>query len=129
MEEEKKKTTFLFVVLTYLLVFLLEFRSRELIRCGIKFFIQWVPTMHTFDRPRYPKNKKYLKNVMMTFSLCFYSNFNQESSLDAELNSAPKKYPLCILLTHLATPKTRNTWKNVMMMSSSHFFRYCLFLG
>ena len=28
-----------------------------------------------------------------------------------------------------STPKTRNTWKNVMMMSSSHFFRYFLFWG
>ena len=27
-----------------------------------------------------------------------------------------------------STPKTRNNWKNVMMMSSSHFFKYFLFL-
>ena len=39
------------------------------------------------------------------------------------------EYPLGILLTDPATPKTRNTWKNVMMMSSLHFFRYFLFLG
>ena len=61
-------------------------------------------------------------------SLCFYSNFDRESSLDAEFDSASNEYPHCILLTDLATPKTRNTWKNVMMMSSSHFFRY-FFLG
>ena len=61
MEEENKKNTFLFVFLTYLPMFLLKFRSGKLIGCGIKFRIQRVPTRHTFDRPRYPKNKKYLK--------------------------------------------------------------------
>ena len=75
MEEEKKKTTFVFVFLTYLLMFLLKFRSGELIGCGIKFCIQWVPSRHTFDEPRYPKNKKYLKNVMMTSSSCFFRYF------------------------------------------------------
>ena len=61
MEEEKKKTTFLFVFLTYLPVFLLNFRSGELVGCRNKFYIQRVPTWHTFDGPRNPKNKKYLK--------------------------------------------------------------------
>ena len=56
-----KKTTFLFVFLTYLHVFLLKFRSGELVGCGIKFHIQRVPTQHTFDGPLYPQNKKYLK--------------------------------------------------------------------
>ena len=49
-------------------------------------------------------------------SLCFYSNFDQESSLDAELNSSSNVYPLDILLTGPATPKTRNTWKSVMIL-------------
>ena len=44
-------------------------------------------------------------------SLCFYSNFDKESSLDAESNSASNEYPHRILLTAPATPKTRNTWK------------------
>ena len=57
----KRKLLFLFVFLTYLILFLLKFRLGELIRCGIWFLIQQVPTLHTFDRPRYPKNKKYLK--------------------------------------------------------------------
>ena len=74
MEEEKKKTTFLFVFLTYLPVFLLKFRSGELVGCVIKFYIQWVPTRHTFHVPC-PKNKKYLKNVMMTSSSHFFRNF------------------------------------------------------
>ena len=60
-----KKTTFLFVFLTYLSVFLLKFRSGELVGWGIKFRIQRVPTRYTFDGPRHPKNKKYLKNVMI----------------------------------------------------------------
>ena len=61
MEEEKKKTTFLFIFSTYLPVFLFKFQLGELIGCIIKFRIQWVPTRHTFDGPRYPKNNKYLK--------------------------------------------------------------------
>ena len=61
----KKKTTFVFVFSTYLPVFLLKFGSRELVGCGIWFRIQRVPTLHTFDKPCYPKKKKYLKNVMM----------------------------------------------------------------
>ena len=58
LEEEKKKTTFFFVFPTYLPVFLLKFRLRELIGCEIKFHIRRVPTRHTFDGPGYPKNKK-----------------------------------------------------------------------
>ena len=61
----------MFVFLTYLPVFLLKFRSGELIGCGIKFRIQRVPTRHTFDGPRYPKNKKYLKNGMLMSSFHF----------------------------------------------------------
>ena len=61
----------MFVFSTYLLMFLLNFQSRELVGCGIEFHIQRVPTRHTFDGPRYPKNKKYPKNVMMTSSSCF----------------------------------------------------------
>ena len=55
------KLLFLFVFLTSLRVFLLKFRSGELVGCGIKFCIQRVSTRHTFDGPRYPKNKKSLK--------------------------------------------------------------------
>ena len=42
-------------------MFLLKFRSRELVGCIIWFCIQQVPTLHTFDRPCYPKNKKHLE--------------------------------------------------------------------
>ena len=66
-----KKLLFFFVFLTYLPVFLLKFRSGELVGCGIKFRIQWLPTQHTFDGLRYPKNQKYLKkrdvDVIITF--------------------------------------------------------------
>ena len=44
-------------------------------------------------------------------SLCSCSNLDQGISLDAELNSASNEYPLGILLTDPATPKTRNTLK------------------
>ena len=60
-----KKTTFLFVFLTYLPVFLLKFRLGELLGCEIKFCIQRVPTWHIFYGPRYPKNKKYLKKTWL----------------------------------------------------------------
>ena len=49
--------------------------------------------------------------------LCFYSNFDRESSLDAELNSASNEYPLGILLTDPTTQKTRipeKTWWCIM---------------
>ena len=51
----------MFVFSTYIPVFLLKFQSGELVGCEIWFRIQRVPTLHTFDRPRYPKNNKYLK--------------------------------------------------------------------
>ena len=43
-------------------------------------------------------------------SPCFYSNFDRERLLDAELNSTSNEYPLSILLMDPYTPKTRNTW-------------------
>ena len=51
----------MFVFLTYLPVFSLKFRLGEIVGWRIKFRIQRVPMLHTFDGPRYPKNKKYLK--------------------------------------------------------------------
>ena len=62
-------------------------------------------------------------------SPCFYSNFYQERSLDVEINYTSNKCPLGILLMNPATPKTRNNWKNVMMMSSSCFSRISCFWG
>ena len=56
-----KKLLFLFLFSTYLPVFLLKFWAREILGCRIKFHIQLVPTSDTFNGPRYPKNKKYLK--------------------------------------------------------------------
>ena len=71
MEEERKKLLFVFVFSTYLPVFLLKFRSRELVGCGIWFCIQRVPTLHTFDGPHYPKKRNTWKNMMMTSSSHF----------------------------------------------------------
>ena len=103
MEEEKKKTTFLFVFSTYLPVFLLKFRLGELVGWGIKFHIQRVPTLYTFDGLRYPKNKKYLKkhddDVIITFFQVFLifgvAGFIKSMQcgylLDVELNSTSNK--------------------------------------
>jgi len=65
----------MFVFSTYLIVLLIKFWLGELVGCVIWFHIQWVPTLHTFDGPRYPKKKKYLKNVMMMSSSCFFRYF------------------------------------------------------
>ena len=125
MEEERKKLLFVFVFSTYLPVFLLKFWSRELIGCRIKFHIQRVPTRHTFDGPRYPKNKKYLKkrddDVIITFFQVFLvfgvagsvKSMSSGYLLDGEFNSASNEYPHCILLTDPATPKQEipeKTW-------------------
>ena len=61
----------MFVFSTYLPVFLVKIWAGELVGCKIKFHIQRVPTLHTFDGPRYPKNNKYLKILIMTSSSCF----------------------------------------------------------
>ena len=71
----KKKLHFLFVFSTYLPVFLLKFRSEELVGCGIKFRIQRVPTRHTFDGPLYSKNKKYLKKCDDDIIIMFFQVF------------------------------------------------------
>ena len=135
-----KKLLFLFVFSTYLIVFLLKFRLGELVGCGIWFRIQLVPTLHTFDGPNYPKNKKYLKKCDDDIIIMFFQVFlvfgvagsvkrmQCGYSLDVESNSTSNQYPLDILLIDPTTPKTRNTWKNMMMMSSSHLFKYFLFL-
>ena len=103
MEEKKKKLLFLFVFSTYIPVFLLKFKSGELIGCRIKFCIQRVPTWHTFDMPCYPKNKKYLKkrddDVIITFFQVFLvfvierpiKSMPSGYSLDVEFNSTSKK--------------------------------------
>ena len=76
-------------------MFLLKFRSEEL----VGFRIQRVPTLHTFDEPRYPKNKKYLKkrddDIIITFFQVFLifgvARFVKSMycgySFDVELNS------------------------------------------
>ena len=52
------------------------------------------------------KEKNYfLCSYFRHISLCFYSNFDWESLLDAEFDSASNEYPHCILLTDPTTPK------------------------
>ena len=95
-----KKTTFLFLFSTYLPMFLLKFQLGELVGCIIWLCIQRVPTLHTFDRPHYPKNKKYLKKRDDDFIITFFQVFlvfgvagsikimQCAYSLDVELNFA-----------------------------------------
>ena len=98
-----KKLLFFFVFSTYRPLFLLKFRAGWLVGCEIKFCIQWVPTMHTFDRSRYPQNKKYLKNydddviftvfqVFLVFGVAgSVKSMMSVHSLDAEFNFASNK--------------------------------------
>ena len=98
-----KKTIFFIIFSTYLPVFLLKFRSRENVGCGIKFHIQRVPTRHTFDGHHEPKNKKYLKKcdddiiipffqVFLVFGvLGLVKSMSSGYSLDVEFNSASNK--------------------------------------
>ena len=58
------------------------------------------------------KENYFFCSYFQHISLCFYSNFKRESSLNAEFNSAFNEYPHCILLMDPVTPKIRNTWKS-----------------
>ena len=54
-------------------------------------------------------------------SLCFYSNFNQDSSLDVELNSTSNEYPLGIHFTSPTTPPKKIPQK-MWWWCHHHFF-------
>ena len=84
-------------------IILLKFLAGAFVECEIKFHIQRVPTRHTFDGPRYPKNKKNLKkkkkcddDVIMMFFQVFLvfvvagsiKSMSSGYSLDAKFNSA-----------------------------------------
>ena len=126
MEEEKKKTTFLFVFSTYRPVFLLKFRSKEIVGCGIKFHIQRVPTRHTFDGPRYPKNKKYLKKHDDDVSGVAGSIKGTPSAylLDAEFNSASNEPPDRNLSKNTGRYVKNTNKKVVFFFSSSKINKY-----
>ena len=66
------------------------------------------------------KENYFFCSYFQHICLCFYSNSERESSLNVEFNSTSNDYPHCILLTDPATPKTRNTWKNVMMIRQKY---------
>ena len=93
-----KKTTFFVSIFDISLCVLLKFRSGEIVGCGIKFCIQRVPTRHTFDRPLYPKNKKYLKNGMMMMKNGMGTRWMQNliphptSSPDRNLSKNTRRY-------------------------------------
>ena len=52
--------------------------------------------------------------------MCFYSNYDQESSLDVNLNFASNQYPLDILLMGTATPKTKDPKETSFMSQNPH---------
>ena len=57
------------------------------------------------------KRKLIFLFVFSTYLHVFLLKFQWEISLDVEFNFASNEYQHCILLTKLAAPKTRNTWK------------------
>ena len=141
MEEERKKTTFLFIISTYLHLFLLKFRAGELVGCRIKFCIQRVPTLHTFDGRHYPKNKKYLKkhddDIIITFFqvfLVFWVAWSIKSmscgySLDAELNSASNELSAQNLSKNKGRHvKNKNTKSSFFHSSSKINYYYFIIL-
>ena len=86
----------------------------ELVWFGIKLCIQRLPTRHTFDIPHYPKNKKYLKNMMMMSS----SRFSGISCFWG--SGVHEKYAVWVLvgcgikIPHPTSSPDRNFSKNTM---------------
>ena len=94
---------------TYILLFLLKFRLRDLFGCKIKIRIQQVPTQHTFDGSCYPKNKKYLKKCDDDIIITLFSGISYFWG-----SGVRQKYVVWVLVgcgIKFRTPKMRNTWK------------------
>ena len=141
----------MFVFSTYLIVFLLKFRSGELVGCGIRFCIQRVPTLHTFDGPRYPKNKKYLKKrdddvlinfggrkkkkllfvfVFLTYILVFLLKFRSRDLVGCRIWFRIQRVPTLHTFDRPCYPKNKKYLKKMWWWHHHHvFFRYFLFFG
>ena len=85
-----------------------KFRSGELVGCGIKFLIHRVPTRHTFDGHRYPKNKKYLKKWNDDVIISFFQVF-LVFGVAGSVKSMPSGYSL---IPHPTSSLDRNLGKN-----------------
>ena len=59
----------------------------------------------------------------------FLLTFRARGLIGCEIKFHIQRVPHCILLMNPATPKIRNTWKNVMMTSSSCFSGISYFWG
>ena len=49
-----------------------KFQVYKVIECRIKFCIQPIPTLHTFEVPTTPKNKNYSKTTFFNIKKCFF---------------------------------------------------------
>ena len=74
------------------------------------------------------KKNYFFCSYFRHISLCFYSNFNRESSFVVEFDFESNEYPHCIHLIDPATPKTRNTWK-MWWWHHHHIFLGTSFFG
>ena len=75
------------------------------------------------------EKKKTIFSYFWHISLCFYSNFNWEISLDEELNCASNEYPHCILLMDSTTQKQEIPKKRDDDIIITFFQVFLFFLG
>ena len=120
----------------YLPVFLLKFQLGELVGCGIKFRIQRVPTQHTFDKPRYPKNKNHhVFQIFLVFGVAgSIKSMPSGYSWDAEFNSASNELFRLKFLVKTRGDLSKIETKVVFFFSSSKINKYyfiilLIFLG
>ena len=129
MEEERKKLLFVFVFSTYLPVFLLKFRSGELVGCGIKFRIQralsieiWVKTPGDMSKIQTQKVVFFflppkLINIILLFELLFYY-FNYYFIIFLRRPILDPKIPLMyfpLIVSHLRNIKIRVNWMTTIL--------------
>ena len=67
--------------------------------------------------------------IFSTYLPVFLLNFSLREIVWCVIWLCIQQYPHFIILTDRSTPKTRKTWKNMMMISSSHFSGISCFWG
>ena len=74
------------------------------------------------------KTKLLFLFVFSTYLLVFFLKFRSGELIGCRIKFCIQRVPTWHTFDGPCYPKTRNTWKNVMM-TSSHFFSFFLFLG
>ena len=106
-------------------------------RANNKFFELESENQYNFNKMSQPygwidifviKENYFFGSYFRHISLCLYSNFDQESLLDAEFDYASNEYPHCILLIDPTTQKPINTWK-MWWWCHHHVFKVFIVFG